>query len=172
VGVKTLEKYELDPETFKNKIEIEQQIMTVGQFADQLNAAIDEVQISAKDKKQIRKVVEIISKKHDIKMPPEVQLLVIMGKIGIETHIKLVGVQVAFMDRIMEMQPAFRMANASHIPNPEDVPTHLHNSGQGQRPSGKGTGKPRGPYRKKNKQAVSVENQGTEKPQFREPGEK
>lgn len=170
IGTKTLEKYELDPETFKYRIEIENERMTVGQFAEQLNAAIDEINISAKDKNQIKKIITLISKKHDIKMSPEAQLAIVILKIGFETHIQLKMITVAFLEKITVMQPEYRAAHAEEAPTPDQAVNDM----QKVHPTEDNATyvvrmrKKRGPYRKKNKEAV-VE---IPKKQFTEPGEK
>jgi hypothetical protein len=170
IGTKTLEKYELDPETFKYRIEIDGERMTVGQFSEQVNAAIDEINISAKDKNQIKKIVTILSKKHDIKMSAEAQLLVVLGKIGFETHLQLKMFQAAFLEKLTVMQPEYRSAQAEEAPTPDEAvnnmqkvyPTEDDNTTyvRVQR-------KKRGPYRKKNKDIEIAK-----VAQFKEPGEK
>jgi hypothetical protein len=169
IGAKTLEKYELDPETFKYRIEIEGERMTVGQFSEQVNAAIDEINISAKDKNQIKKIVTILSKKHDIKMSPEAQLLVVLGKIGFETHLQLKMFQAAFLEKLTVMQPEYRVAHAEEAPTPDEAINNMQNA----HPTDDGTTyvrvqrKKRGPYRKKNKDIEIAK-----VAQFNEPGEK
>jgi hypothetical protein len=121
VSEKLLEKHGLDKETFNARIVVEGQRMTVSQFAEQVNAAMDEIGISTKDKNQIKKIIIHLSKKHDVKMTPEAQLLVVIGKIGFETHIQLKMLQAAVLERLVTMTPDYQAANAQEAPSVDEV---------------------------------------------------
>jgi hypothetical protein len=100
--------------------------MKFSDFADTVNNEIDDIQIDSKDKKILKKAITAISEKRDIKMTPEAQLLTIVGKIGIETHIQcsaLVGSVVDFLENAnMDNRPP---NNESTILDPDQVQSSM-----------------------------------------------
>lgn len=162
-----LEKYGLSPEIFQARITIESNRMTVGQFAENYNEAMDEIGISVKDKNQIKKIITIISKKHDVKMSPEAQLLVIVGKIGLETHLQLKSFQQDFIEKLTSMQQDFHIV--PEAPTPDQVNNVMGSDLHPTENYIPNSGRKRGPYRKKNKNIVLKENKETN---LSEPGEK
>jgi hypothetical protein len=102
-----LEKYGLSPEIFVVKIRVQDVTMTVGDLADQYNAMMDEVNISTADKKMIKKLITTLSKKHNVKLPPEIQIFVVFGKVVLETHLNLAQTQKAFIEKISTLQPVY-----------------------------------------------------------------
>ncbi|MDD5013519.1 MAG: hypothetical protein PHW73_00270 [Atribacterota bacterium] len=103
-----LEKHGLSPQLFAQKIRLRDEILTVGDLADRYNTMMDEeVNISADDRKMIKKIIIDISKENNIKIPPWVQLLLVFGKIGLETHLACMQAQMAFIETLRQLEPVY-----------------------------------------------------------------
>ncbi len=103
-----LEKHGLSPQLFAQKIRLRDEVMTVGDLADRYNAMMDEeVNISADDRKMIKKIIVDISKENNIKIPPWVQLVLVFGKIGLETHLACMQAQNAFIETLRQLEPVY-----------------------------------------------------------------
>jgi hypothetical protein len=116
-----LERKGLEKDAFNYRIIVEDQRVTVGQFAEHLNEMMDGISISTKDKNQIKKIVTHLSKKHNVKLSDEAQLGVILAKIGFETHLQMVVIQSAMLEKIGSMTPEYRQATAPTAPTPDQA---------------------------------------------------
>jgi hypothetical protein len=95
------EKHGLDQAVMKMRLKDERgRLVSVGDLSDRINALMDEVEISNDDKKYLKKLIVNVTKKHDVKMSEEAQLLMIVGKIGFETHIQLKQLQMSVIEMI------------------------------------------------------------------------
>lgn len=126
---KTLENYGLDPAIYNVNVNDGNRLVPISKICDDINEMMDEVKISSSDKKQIKKIITEISKKHDVKMSIEAQLFILLSKVGFETHIQLKSLQMTVIERLSNVTHA--PSEAPKAPDMSDIEDSIK-SGSGE----------------------------------------